>query len=206
MAKAYIESGIYKNILIIATEKLSTIVDYTDRNTCILFGDGACAAVVSSVGKGLLIQEVCLGSDGAHANLLAQSAGGARMPASIESVQSKLHYLRMDGKEIFKLAVTKMESAAREVLKKTGLEEHEIAWLIPHQANIRIIETLAKRFQIPMEKVYTTLHKYGNTSASSIGIALDELIQLKSIKPKEHLLLSAFGAGLTWGATVLTYE
>ncbi len=206
MAKAFIEAGIYKNILIIASEKLSSIVDYKDRNTCVLFGDGASACIVSSEGKGLVIQNVVLGSDGEQAELLILPGGGSRHPATAESVANKLHFLRMEGKEVFKHAVRRMEAASKESIEKAGLKEEDISWLIPHQANMRIIEALAKRFQVPMEKVYVTIHKYGNTSASSLGIALDELLKEQKVKTSEHILLTAFGAGLTWGAAILTND
>lgn len=206
MAKAFIESGIYKNILIIASEKLSSIVNYQDRNTCVLFGDGASAAVVSSEGKGLAIRDVSLGSDGELAKLLILPAGGSRNPASRETVDGNLHYLQMEGKEVFKHAVRRMESASKESIEKAGLKETEISWLVPHQANMRIIEALAKRFEVPMEKVFITIHKYGNTSASSLGIALDELMRQNNAQKGDNILLTAFGAGLTWGASVLTHE
>lgn len=206
MAKAFIESGIYKNVLIVASDKVSSIVNYKDRNTCILFGDGASAAVVSAEGKGLLIGDVSLGSDGELAKLVILPAGGSRQPATKETVDCGLHYLQMEGKEVFKHAVRRMESAAKEALEKAGLKEEEITWLIPHQANMRIIEALAKRFQVPMEKVFITIHKYGNTSASSVGIALDELMRQNTVQKGENILLTAFGAGLTWGASVLTHE
>lgn len=206
IAKAFIESGIYKNILIIASEKLSSIVNYQDRNTCVLFGDGAAAAVVGSEGRGLKIRDVTLGADGEQAELLILPAGGSRLPATHQTVDDNLHYLRMEGKEVFKHAVRRMESASKESIEKAGLQESDISWLIPHQANMRIIEALAKRFNVPMEKVFVTIHKYGNTSASSLGIALDELLREKTPLEGENILLTAFGAGLTWGASVLTYE
>jgi 3-oxoacyl-[acyl-carrier-protein] synthase-3 len=205
IAKAFIESGIYKNILIIASEKLSSIVNYKDRNTCILFGDGAAACVVSSEGKGLHIKDVSIGADGEQSQLLILPAGGSRMPASKASVESDLHYIKMEGKEVFKHAVRRMESAAKESLDKAGVKESEISWLVPHQANTRIIEALAKRFEIAEERVVITIHKYGNTSASSIGIALDELLCTHPLSVKDNILLAAFGAGLTWGASVLSY-
>jgi 3-oxoacyl-[acyl-carrier-protein] synthase-3 len=206
MAKAFIESGIYKNILIVASEKLSSIVNYQDRNTCVLFGDGASAAVISSEGHGLAIRDVSLGSDGELAKLLILPAGGSRNPASRETVDCNLHYLQMEGKEVFKHAVRRMESASKESIEKAGLTEAEISWLVPHQANMRIIEALAKRFQVPLEKVFVTIHKYGNTSASSVGIALDELMRQNTAQKGDNILLTAFGAGLTWGASVLTHE
>lgn len=206
MAKAFIESRIYRNVLIVASEKLSSIVNYQDRNTCVLFGDGAAAAVISAAGKGLRIRDVTLGADGEQAELLILPAGGSRKPATRETVDSNLHYLQMEGKEVFKHAVRRMEAAAKESIDRSGLKEEEISWLVPHQANMRIIEVLAKRFQVPLEKVFVTIHKYGNTSASSLGIALDELIRQHAPAAGDNILLAAFGAGLTWGASVLTHE
>lgn len=206
IAKAFIEAGIYQNILLIAAEKLSTIVNYQDRNTCVLFGDGAAAAVICSKRKGLTVRNVALGADGDQAGILVLPAGGSRNPATADTVASGLHYLRMEGKEVYKHAVRRMEMACKEAIDQSGFKERDISWLIPHQANIRIIESLAKRFHIPMEKVFVTIHKYGNTSASSIGIALDELVRKKELVRKDKVLLTAFGAGLTWGASVLSCE
>ncbi len=206
IAKAFIESGMYKNILIVASEKLSSIVDYKDRNTCVLFGDGASAAVVSSEGKGLVIRDVTLGADGDQAQLLILPAGGSRQPASKQTLEDNLHFLRMEGKEVFKHAVRRMEAASKDSIEKSGLQETDISWFVPHQANLRIIESLAKRFNVPSERVFVTIHKYGNTSASSIGIALDELLREKKLDAGENILLTAFGSGLTWGAAVLTHE
>lgn len=204
IAKAFLASGMYKNVLLVASEKLSSIVNYKDRNTCVLFGDGACAAVISNKGSGLAIGEVSLGADGEQANLLMLPAGGSRKPTTMDTVSSDLHYIFMDGKETFKHAVRRMEAAAKEVLDKSGLKEEEISWLIPHQANIRIIDAMAKRFNVEDSRVYKTVHKYGNTSASSIGIALFDLMNENVVHKGDHLLLVAFGAGLTWGATILT--
>lgn len=204
MAKAFIEAGLYRTILLIASEKLSSIVNYKDRNTCVLFGDGAAAAVISDCGEGLAVREVCLGADGEVAQLLMLPAGGCRAPASAETVASGMHYISMEGKEVFKHAVRRMESAAKECLEKANMAEHQIDWLIPHQANERIIDAIAKRFEIEEEKVYKTVHKYGNTSASAIAIALDELTREKTIQPGDNMLLVAFGAGFTWGASILT--
>jgi 3-oxoacyl-[acyl-carrier-protein] synthase III len=208
MAKSFVESGLYKNVLVVASEKLSSIVNYKDRNTCVLFGDGASACVVSHEPKGrnLYIREVSLGADGEQAELLILPAGGSRLPPSQETLSAELHYLKMEGKEVFKHAVRRMEAASKQCLDRVGLSEADISWLIPHQANIRIIEAIAKRFQVPMERVFMTIHKYGNTSASSLGIALDELLREKQVENGENLLLTAFGAGLTWGASLLTKE
>lgn len=206
MAKSFIESGAYKNVLVVASEKLSSIVDYTDRNTCVLFGDGASACIVSGEGNGLLVRDLCLGSDGQYADLLMLPAGGSRHPASSETIAKKMHFVRMEGKEIFKHAVRRMSSAADVVLHQTGLSQDDIRWLVPHQANMRIIEAIAKRFSYSQKQVFLTVQKYGNTSASSIGIALDELIREGGLKNKDHIMLVAFGAGLTWGAGILTQE
>jgi 3-oxoacyl-[acyl-carrier-protein] synthase III len=208
IAKAFVESGMYKNVLIVASEKLSSIVDYKDRNTCVLFGDGASACIVTSDTSkpGLVIRDVSLGSDGDQAQLLTLPAGGSRMPASQESVSSGCHYLKMEGKDVFKHAVRRMEASSKECMDKVGLTEKDLSWLVPHQANIRIIEAIAKRFEIPMERVFMTIEKYGNTSASSIGIALDELLEEKDIAFGDNILLTAFGAGLTWGSSILTKE
>jgi len=206
IAKAYVESGHYKTVLVVAAEKLSSIVDYKDRNTCVLFGDGAAACVVSSGRSGYAIENVSLGADGEQSELLILPAGGSKRPASIKTVQEGLHFLQMEGKEVFKHAVRRMESAVKKCLDATGLKEEDISWMVPHQANIRIIESLAKRFKVEKERVYVTIHKYGNTSASSVGIALDELLKEKEVKQGEHIVLFAFGAGLTWGAAALTCE
>lgn len=206
LAKAFIESGRYKTILLVASEKLSSITNYRDRNTCVLFGDGAAACLIRNAGKGLHIRDIHLGCDGNQAELLVMPAGGCRNPASQETVASDLHYIKMDGKEVFKHAVRRMEAACKETLEKAGIHEDKVGWLVPHQANMRIIEALAKRFGVPMEKVYVTLHKYGNTSASSCGIALDEFLNEHTPKIAEPILLTAFGAGLTWGAGVISME
>jgi 3-oxoacyl-[acyl-carrier-protein] synthase-3 len=206
VAKAFIESGVYKNILIVAADKVSSVINYKDRNTCVLFGDGASAAVISSGGKGLVIRDVSLGSDGEQAKLLIVPAGGSRQPITHKALDCDLQFFQMEGKEVFKHAVRRMEAASKEAIDRAGIKEEEISWLIPHQANMRIIEAVAKRFQVPMEKVFITIHKYGNTSASSVGIALDELMRQNTVQKGENILLTAFGAGLTWGASVLTHE
>lgn len=204
MAKAYVESGMYKNVLIIASEKMSAIIDYKDRNTCVLFGDGASAAVVSHQMKGLRLETICLGADGEVADLLSIPAGGSRNPATEETVRQGQHYLKLSGKEIFKHAVRRMGAAAKECLEQAGISEQQVSWVIPHQANVRILDALAQQMNLVKEKVYKTLHKYGNTSASSVAIALDELLQEGKVRQGDNLLLVAFGGGLTWGAAVLT--
>lgn len=204
LAKAYIESGMYKTVLVVAAEKMSAFIDYTDRNTCVLFGDGASAAVVSSEKKGYAIGNVCLGADGCLSDLIVVPGGGSRLPSSLETVREGNHTFKMQGKEVFKHAVRRMSQAAHECLEKSNLKEEDISWIIPHQANLRIMDAISKSMNQSPERVYKTVHKYGNTSASSIGIALDELNREEVIEKGSHLLLIAFGAGLTWGAALLT--
>lgn len=203
-AKAYVESGIYNNVLVVATEKMSSVIDFKDRNTCVLFGDGACAAIVSNEGSGLKIDSITLGADGEQCNLIIIPGGGSRKPATEETLGNRDHFVKMEGREVYKHAVRRMTASIKTCLEKASLSENDIAWLVPHQANKRIIESIAGNFNIPSEKIYLTLHKYGNTSGSSVGIALAELN--KEFPPKEgdNLLLVAFGAGLTWGALTLT--
>jgi len=204
VAKAYIESGIVKTVLLIAVEKMSAFIDYQDRNTCVLFGDGASAAIISDEGAGFIIENVCLGADGSLSDLIQIPAGGSRLPASENTVSERKHYFKMSGKEVFKHAIRRMGAAAKECLKKASLTEEQIAWLIPHQANERIIDALAKNFQIPPGRVGKTVHKYGNTSAPSVAITFEEVVKENIIEEGEHLLLVAFGSGLTWGASILT--
>lgn len=204
IAKAYVESGCFGHVLVVAAEKMSAFIDYKDRSTCVLFGDGAGAAVIAGRGAGLRIDTLCLGSDGELSELIKIPAGGSRNPATYATVEKGMHYFKMSGNEVFKHAVRRMSAAARECLAKAGLEEADVSWLVPHQANKRIIDAIAKNFHIPENKVFQTVHKYGNTSASSIAIALHELMQEQKFQEGEHLLLTAFGGGLTWGASVLT--
>ncbi|MEM7174589.1 MAG: beta-ketoacyl-ACP synthase III [Chlamydiota bacterium] len=206
MAKAYIQSGMYQKVLVVSSEKLSSIVDYQDRSTCVLFGDGAAACVVEADKEGLTIDHVNLGCDGTKAELIKLPAGGSKMPASEETVRNRAHYLQMEGREIYKNAVRRMEISIKDCMQAMNIEEEAIGWLIPHQANMRIIESLAKRFRVPEDRVFLTIHKYGNTSASSVGIALHELVCKKTVTDQERVMLVAFGAGLTFGAALLTYE
>ncbi len=204
MAKAFVESGTYRTVLVVAAEKMSAYVDYEDRYTSVLFGDGAAAAVVCASGEGLAIDALSLGSNGALAELVYVPAGGSRQPTTGETVATRMHYFKMQGKEVFKQAVRCMQSAAQECLTKLNLTDEQISWVIPHQANLRIMEAVTKGFEIPVERMYKTVHKYGNTSASSIPIALHELTCAHQLAEGERLLLVAFGAGLTWGAAILT--
>ncbi len=204
IAKGWVESKMFKNVLIIASEKNSAFVDYQDRNTCILFGDGSGACLVQPAGSGYEVNHICLGADGCESDLISIPAGGSRKPATSDTHTSREHFMKMSGKEVFKHAVRRMEMSAKECLDAAGVAEDDISWLIPHQANIRIIEAISKRFNIPWERTLRTIHKYGNTSASTIPIALAELDEEQRPNKGEHLLLTAFGAGLTWGSSLLT--
>ena len=192
-------------MLIVASEKLSSIVNYKDRQTCVLFGDGAAASVISLEGVGLEISCVTLGADGKEVDLLKLPAGGCANRASFETVEKDMHYITMAGNEVFKHAVRRMEEASKKCMKITHMTIEDIAWVIPHQANQRIIEAIARRFSgLPQERVfYNVVQKYGNTSASSVGISLDELRKEGKIKANDNILLTAFGAGFTWGAAIL---
>ncbi len=204
MAKAFVESGMYHHVLVVASEKMSTYVDYADRGTSILFGDGAAAAIVCAEGEGLSIDGVSLGADGEYAEIVYIPAGGVRRPSTNETIETKQHCFKMQGKEVFKQAVRCMNAAAKECMAKLNLTDADISWIVPHQANLRIIDAVAKNFNIAAERVYKTVHKYGNTSASSIPLALDEMMAAHTLAQGERILLVAFGAGLTWGAAVLT--
>jgi 3-oxoacyl-[acyl-carrier-protein] synthase III len=205
LAKALVETKTYKNVLIVATEKLSSIIDYTDRSTCILFGDAASACIVSLDKKGFEIQNTYISASGEQADLLILPAGGSKKPASKKTLENKEHYLKMQGKEVFKFAVRKMKEAIEICLKDAKLTEKDISWVIPHQANERIIDAIAKRFEhLDSEKVYKdVVKKFGNTSASSVLIALDILKKQNKFRAQEKIMLCAFGAGFTWGAAIL---
>jgi 3-oxoacyl-[acyl-carrier-protein] synthase-3 len=202
----FIRAGAYKNVLVIGADTLSKITNWKDRATCVLFGDGAGAAVLQPVEPPRGILSVYLRADGSGADLLKLPAGGSRLPASAETVRGDLHYLAMNGREIFKFAVRAMGEAAVEALRRAGIRQEEVDCFIPHQANIRIIDALAKRLSLPPDKVVVNVDRYGNTSAASIPLALYEAVSAGKVKPGESLVLAvAFGAGLTWGALVLRY-
>lgn len=203
MAKAFIESSLYNTILFVSTEKNSAFMDYKDRNTCVLFGDGASACLITRGGHGLRIKTTNLGASGEESDLLSIKAGGCRLPASATSYGEGLHFIQMNGREIFKHAVRRMEEAVNICLTTANVEASQLRWLVPHQANIRIIDALAKRFSIPEDRVAITIDKFANTSSSTIGIALEQLQNAGKIASKDLLLLTAIGGGLTWGATLL---
>ncbi len=205
LADGMIKSGRYETILVIGGEVFNKILDWTDRGTCVLFGDGAGAAVLRGTDEVRGIMASYIGSDGDNAdiNLLGLPAGGSRLPATHETVDQKLHSIKMSGREVFKLGVRIMPAAAQRVLEQEGLTIDDIDLLIPHQANLRIIEAVGDRLGISRDKVYTNVDKYGNTSAATVIIALDEAIREGRAKPGDVILLVTFGAGLTWGSTLL---
>jgi len=206
IAYGQLQTNRYKRALIIGAEKLSTITDWTDRTTCVLFGDGAGAAVLTKSdvpGTGILGTD--LGADGEFVDNLYIPAGGSRTPASAESVAKRDHCIHMNGREVFKSAVRVMETVAREMLEQHQLSPDQISLVIPHQANIRIIEALAGNLEMPSEKFFVNLDRYGNTSSATIPIALDEARKAGRIKPGDLTLLVAFGAGLTYGAALVRW-
>jgi 3-oxoacyl-[acyl-carrier-protein] synthase-3 len=205
IGQQFIMSRTYDCVLVIGAEKLSSIIDWQDRNTCVLFGDGAGAAILQNRPNAHGLLTVCMGADGNKAELLSMPGGGSRCPATVDSVNSRLHYLRMDGKETFKSAVNAMCTAAREALERCDLDIAQIKCVIPHQANQRIIDAVGDRLGAKPEQLFVNLHKYGNTSAASVAIALDEAVALGRVQRGDLILLVVFGAGLTWGAAVIEW-
>jgi 3-oxoacyl-[acyl-carrier-protein] synthase-3 len=205
IADAYIRSGIYKNILVVGAEILSRFTDREDRTTCILFGDGAGAAVIQRYAGKRGILSTHLHSDGALGHLIHVPGGGAEHPASHETIRRRMHFIKMKGNETFKAAVRALEDVVQEALTHNKVKPEDIDFLVPHQANLRIIQAMAQRLNMPMEKVVLTLPKYGNTSAASIPMALDEAVRDGRIKENHLLLLEAFGGGLTWASALVRW-
>jgi 3-oxoacyl-[acyl-carrier-protein] synthase-3 len=204
-ASSMIRTGMYKNALVIGADTLSRITDYTDRNTCVLFGDGAGAVILGEVPEGRGFLSFDLGAEGAGGSLLKLEAGGSRLPASTETVQDGKHFIYMNGREVFKFAVRVMGSATEEVLRKAGKTKEDIDLFVPHQANIRIIQSAMNRLDLPEDRCVINVDKYANTSAASIPLALVEAAQQGRIKEGDTVLLVGFGGGLTWGASVLVW-
>lgn len=207
MARGHILAGDAEYVLVLGAETLSRVVDWTDRNTCVLFGDGAGAVLIaaSPVPGGIVASE--LGSDGSGADLLILPAGGSAMPASLETVSSGNHFLKMDGKAVFRFATRVMAEATRAVLARAGLTTDDVDLVIPHQANLRIVQnSVLKQLKIPEEKVFVNLQRYGNTSTASIPIALCEAIEAGKVKPGDNLVFVGFGAGLTWAACAIQWS
>ncbi|MDI6638518.1 MAG: beta-ketoacyl-ACP synthase III [Bacillota bacterium] len=204
LAHSLVAAGRYSNVLVIGAETLSRIVNWRDRNTCVLFGDGAGAALVRPLEHGDGVIACILGADGTRGDLLTLPGGGSAHPASHDTVDQGLHYIHMQGNQVYRFAVRTMVDATREVLDKAGLAEDDIDLVIPHQANQRLLDLAAERLGAP-EKVYSNVARFGNTSAASIPIALDEASRAGRLKADDRVLLVAFGAGLTWGAAILRW-
>lgn len=206
LAKAFIESGAKKNILIIGAEKISSFIDYEDRGTCILFGDGAGAAIICATeNKEEAIIDVLASSDGKHGDLLITPGGGSKNPIRAENFDERLQYMKMSGNEVFKVAVKTLTNDVIEILKKNNIKPSEVDMFIPHQANLRIIEAVRARLKFPIEKTALTVAKYGNTSSASIPMAMNDLYENGQIKNGDLLLLDAFGGGFTWGSALIKF-
>jgi 3-oxoacyl-[acyl-carrier-protein] synthase III len=205
VAEGHIASGRGEIALIVSTEKMSGIVDWTDRATCVLFGDGAGAAIVRKAENGRGVMSTFIRSDGTLAELLWRPAGGINVPFDLAVLDEKSHLVKMAGSEVFKAAVRSMAEAADQALMRAGLTGDDIDILIPHQANIRIIEATAKYAKIPMEKVFVNVDRYGNMSSATVPVALDEAVEQGRIKRGDNILMVAFGAGFTWGSSVLRW-
>ena len=200
---AFIESGRYKKVVIVGADKMSAIVDYQDRATCIIFGDGAGAVLLEPNEEGYGIQDSILRSDGSGCQFLHMKAGGSKKPASIETVMAREHYAYQEGQAVFKFAVKGMADVSAELLERNNLTGDDIAWLVPHQANLRIIDATANRMGLPKEKVMINIQKYGNTTAGTIPLCLWEWES--QLKKGDNIVMAAFGGGFTWGATLVKW-
>jgi 3-oxoacyl-[acyl-carrier-protein] synthase-3 len=205
VADAFIRSETYKNVLLVGAEVLSRFTDWEDRTTCILFGDGAGAAVIQRHAGKRGILSTHLHSDGSLGDLINVPAGGAQHPASHDTIRKRMHFIKMKGNETFKAAVRSLEGVVQEALDHNRVRPEDIDFLVPHQANLRIIQAMAQRLNMPMEKVVLTLPKYGNTSAASIPMALDEAVRDGRIRENHLLLFEAFGGGLTWASALVRW-
>src|SRR5213082_3654775 len=205
IAQQFITSHTHDTVLVIGAEKLTSITNWTDRNTCVLFGDGAGAAVLQHRGRAHGVISTHIGSDGQFTDILFMPGGGSRCPITRDNVDMNLATIHMTGKEVYKQAVTAMVNASRKALADAGLTADDIACVIPHQANLRIIEAIADRLKIPLERFYVNLDKYGNTSAAAVAMALDEANRTGRIKRGDYVLMVVFGGGLTWASTVVEW-
>ncbi|MBS4043827.1 MAG: ketoacyl-ACP synthase III [Chitinophagaceae bacterium] len=200
---AYIESGRYKKVIVVGADKMSAITDYTDRNTCVLFGDASAAVLLEPNEEGLGIQDSLLKSDGSGAKFLHMKAGGSLKPASVESVLAREHYAYQEGQSVFKFAVKGMADVSAELLERNQLTGDDISWLVPHQANLRIVDATANRMGLSKDKVMINIERYGNTTAATIPLCLWEWES--KLKKGDNLVLAAFGGGFTWGATLIKW-
>lgn len=202
-AATYIESGRYKKVLVVGADKMSSIVDYTDRTTCIIFGDGAGAALFEPNEEGLGVQDEYLRSDGVGREFLRIEAGGSLKPTSQETLNNRQHYIKQEGKTVFKYAVSNMANASEQVLKRNNLTNDDIDWLAPHQANTRIIEATARRINLDMDKVMVNIQNYGNTTSATLPLLLADYEE--KLKKGDNIVFAAFGGGFTWGALYLKW-
>ena len=205
IAQQFITSHTYETVLVIGAEKLTSITNWTDRNTCVLFGDGAGAAVLQHRDGAHGVISTHMGSDGQYADILFMPGGGCRTPITRENADKNLQTIHMSGKDVYKQAVTAMLAASQNVLDQAGLTIDDIACIIPHQANIRIIEAIADRLKIPLDRFFVNLDRYGNSSAAAVAIALDEANRTGRIKTGDYVLLVVFGGGLTWASTIIEW-
>jgi 3-oxoacyl-[acyl-carrier-protein] synthase-3 len=199
----FIENGKYKKVIVVGVDKMTSILDYQDRTTCVIFGDGAGAVLLEPNTEGLGVQDFILRSDGAGREFLVQPAGGSANPPTHETVEKRLHYVKQEGKQVFKFAVTNMAEVSAEIMDKNNLTSDDVDWLVPHQANLRIIDATADRMGLPKEKVMINIEKYGNTTAGTLPLCLWDYE--KQLKKGDTLILSAFGGGFTWGAVYLKW-
>lgn len=203
LGASLIESGRYKKVVVVGADKMSAIIDYSDRTTCIIFGDGAGALLLEPNEEGLGVQDSILRSDGSGCQYLHMKAGGSLRPATVETVMAKQHYIYQDGQPVFKFAVKGMADVSAELLERNQLTGDDIAWLVPHQANLRIIDATANRMGLSREKVMINIQKYGNTTAGTLPLCLWDWE--KQLKKGDNIVLAAFGGGFTWGATLLKW-
>lgn len=207
VARAYVVSGMAQNVLVIGSETMSRVIDWTDRSTCVLFGDGAGAVVVQATTDEQAggIESAVLMADGSKANCLYIPAGGSRAPSSHETIDARLHFIKMNGPEVFKSAVRGMSNASEEALRMADLKLNDLDLMIAHQANARIVDAVAKRLSVPDEKVYQNLQRYGNTSAASIPIALYDAVRENRLQPGMKTVVAGFGGGFSWGAVLIRW-
>ncbi|MCM8763896.1 MAG: ketoacyl-ACP synthase III [Candidatus Omnitrophica bacterium] len=205
IAANLIDTGRYNRILVVAAECMSRVTDYTDRSTCVLLGDGAAAAVLERTESQFGILDTYLGAAGKFSGLLYVPAGGSRMPATHRTVEKRMHFMKMEGSSLFRIAVVAMGEAVKKVLERNGFGIQDISMIIPHQANIRIIQAVARMLDIPMDRVFLNIEKYGNMSAASVGVALDEAVRSEKIKRGDLVCMVSFGAGLTWAANLMRW-
>ena len=199
----FIETGRYKKVIVVGVDKMTSILDYEDRATCVIFGDGAGAVLLEPNQEGLGVIDFILRSDGSGRQYLIQPAGGSANPASIETVENRMHFVKQEGKQVFKFAVTNMAEVSAEIMEKNNLTSDDVDWLVPHQANLRIIDATANRMGLPKEKVMINIQKYGNTTAGTLPLCLWDYEN--QLKKGDTLILSAFGGGFTWGAVYLKW-